>query len=97
MSKNRISTNSYRLENYLFREFDIRVHESSTLDLVRAKLDDILANELTDAQYTVVDMYYFQHLTQRQIAHTLHRDQSTVSRNLKRARAKVARILQYLI
>ena len=51
--------------------------------------------ELTRRQRQLVEMYYLRQLSMQDIADELGIDLSTVSRTLKRARARLRRCLQY--
>lgn len=97
MSSNRLSMNGHKFEEEMFKKFLDEKYDNKDLDFVKSKIDDILFYELTDNQYNVLTMYYYQHLKQREIADTLQKDQSTVSRTLKLAKFKIGKILKYFL
>lgn len=51
--------------------------------------------ELSDVQRTYLCMYYFEGLTMEEIASQNHVNKSTISRTIKRARARLFRCLKY--
>jgi RNA polymerase sigma factor (sigma-70 family) len=97
MSNSRITLDSYKFEKELFKQFSFLENGENTLSLAKSKIPDIMTYELTDTQYNIVFMYYYQNLTQKQIANSLKKNQSTVSRTLKRAKSKIFKIVKYLI
>jgi len=62
---------------------------------VAAGMRMALERELTPRQKQLVEMYYIRQLRMSDIADELGLDLSTVSRTLKRARARLRRSLQY--
>lgn len=64
---------------------------------VRAKLPKAILNELTPRQRKLLQMYYFDGLTMREIAEIENVNQSTVSRTLARGRDRLQRVLEYAV
>ncbi len=58
-------------------------------------LSVVIANELTDRQQECVDLYYFEGKKMREIAAILGVQTPAVSRQLKKARARIERIFRY--
>ena len=59
------------------------------------KLADAIEEELTARQGEVVRLYYINQLPMKEVAEVLNVSISTVSRTLKRARARLHRCLKY--
>lgn len=64
--------------------------------LSRDRWQQLLEEDLTPRQYQLLKMRYIQGMSQRQIAETLGVAISTVSRTLKRAEDRIAKIIRYL-
>ena len=64
-------------------------------DEQKGRLRDVIANELTDNQRQLIEMYYFGQKNIPQIAGELKINRSTVSRGLKRARVRIGRCMGY--
>ena len=64
---------------------------------VRKKLPKAILNELTPRQRKLLQMYYFDGLTMREIAEIENVNQSTVSRTLARGRDRLQRVLEYAV
>lgn len=67
---------------------------SERLERLRRNLT-LALRELTPTQRRQVEMYYFQHMKQTEIARELGVNKSTVSRGLTRAKRRLRRYLQY--
>lgn len=65
------------------------------MERLRHNLSLALEHELTPRQRETVELYYYQHLTVSAIAAEMGLSRSSVSRTLKRARARLHRVLQY--
>lgn len=63
--------------------------------VLQARLDRVIREELTPLQRTTLLAYYFQEQTIPQIARERGVNKSTVSRTLKRAEEKLRRYLRY--
>lgn len=64
--------------------------------LSRDRWQQLLEEDLTPRQYQMLKMRYIQGMSQRQIAESLGVAISTVSRTLKRAENRIAKIIRYL-
>ena len=90
--------NDYRLDEEL-NKLNFRNAQSNggSLDTAKSKMYQVMKNELNENQSNILKMYYFDNLKQKDIAERLQKNQSTVSRTLKRAKSNIARILKYFI
>lgn len=70
-------------------------HTDPAQSRLRQNLVRCIREEITPRQRQVLLMYYAQGLTQKQIAHTLGVDRSTVSRTIKRGEERLKRCLRY--
>ena len=70
---------------------------SQRLERLYRNLRQVRAQELTPRQQEILELYYEQHLSGREIARRLGVNSSTVSRTLRRAREKLRRYLQYAL
>lgn len=90
--------NNHRIDEELYSIFiNTQQSSGSSLDMISSKISSIIENELSENQAEVLNAYYFDGLKQKDIAKLLNKDQSTVSRTLKRAKNNLIRILKYLI
>lgn len=86
------------LETKLYQLYNNEIESSGgSLDKAKAKLYDIIKNELSPNQANVLSMYYFDNMKQQDIANILGIKQPTVCRTIKRAKEKLAKILKYII
>lgn len=72
-------------------------NNQATLAAVKAVLPFFMKQELNPMEQQCTNLYYVKELAQRQVAEQLGISQSTVSRNLKKARRKLARYLSYAL
>lgn len=70
---------------------------SEQLSRLRRNLRRAREQELTERQREMVSLYYDQGMTMPQIAEQLGVNRSTVSRTLRRARARLYRFLRYTL
>lgn len=90
--------NDYRLDEELNKLYFRNLQSSGgSLDKAKSKMYQVMKNELNENQANILKMYYFDNLKQKDIAKRLHKNQSTVSRTLKRAKNNLAKILKYFI
>ncbi|MCC8069239.1 MAG: sigma-70 family RNA polymerase sigma factor [Ruminococcus sp.] len=90
--------NDYHLDEEINKTYFNNLHSSGgSLDKARSKMYQVMKDELNENQAQVLKMYYFDNLKQKDIARLLQKDQSTVSRTLKRAKNNLAKILKYFI
>lgn len=90
--------NDYRLDEELNRLYLKNAQSNGgSLDIAKFKMYQVMKNELNENQSNILKMYYFDNLKQKDIAERLQKNQSTVSRTLKRAKSNLARILKYFI
>ncbi len=73
----------------------IRLVDSSEGDSMAARVAAAINEELTPRQRQLVGLYYSQQLTMTEIGRRQGLAVSTVSRTLKRARARLKRALRY--
>ena len=97
MKRKRISVDSYHFEEELFKISNAPIEDVSINDNLKKRLVQVLTNELNKNQLELINMYYYEHRTMKEIAQLLGKDQSTISRTIKRARDKVSRFLKYLV
>lgn len=62
---------------------------------LKKSLRRALEGELTDRQRECVELYYFHNLSGREAALELGVTEATVSRHLRKARARIGRVLGY--
>ena len=90
--------NDYRLDEELNKLYFRNAQPNGgSLDTAKSKMYQVMKNELNENQSNILKMYYFDNLKQKDIAERLQKNQSTVSRTLKRAKSNIARILKYFI
>lgn len=90
--------NDYRLDEELNKLYFRNLQSGGgSLDKAKSKMYQVMKNELNENQANILKMYYFDNLKQKDIAKRLHKNQSTVSRTLKRAKNNLAKILKYFI
>ena len=63
------------------------------LEISRQALTEIIHNDLTPRQRELIFLRYYQNMSNKQIAETLHLDASSVSRTLKRAKMRIYKLL----
>lgn len=88
----------YELDKRLYELYEAQTQSSGgNFDRAKAILHEAIDEVLTPNQAEVLTLYYFDRLKQREVAERLHRSQATVSRTLKRARARLANALRYTL
>lgn len=70
---------------------------SVQLEHLLTQMNDALEKELTERQYQVVAMHFYQKMGVTQIARELHLNPSTVSRTLQRATQRLRHVLEYFV
>ena len=68
---------------------------SDQMNRLKRNLAHALRNDITERQREYMLMYYGQNMTMEEIAQHCHVNKSTVSRTLKRGRARLHRCLRY--
>lgn len=96
--KNKIQINL--VFDFFYRQnlYDTKKDADATFHiLVTTKMmPKIMTNKLSEKQRKVFDLYFYQHISQEEIARRLRITQPTVSRHLNRAIDKVNEILNYV-
>lgn len=90
-----ISLEKFVADELSYRSFFEADDEQKGRDTLIKRLRDVIANELTDNQRQLIEMYYFGQKNIPQIAGELKINRSTVSRGLKRARVRIGRCMGY--
>lgn len=79
--------------------FDLWNHQGNDIDPAYRHLKNVFSivihSELTEQQYTYIMAYYCDCLTMEEIARQFSVNKSTVSRTIKRAEQRLARVLRY--
>lgn len=86
--------NSASLQHYQEQEACLRSGRPEHQRMLRV-LQQAMAQELTPRQMDCIQGYYFQEQKMSQVAEQLGINTSSVSRHLKRARARLARVMGY--
>lgn len=92
----RVSETSLEFNPYFVREvLGGRNGNEEHLELAQRALHDILEHDLTDRQRELLMLYYYEKRSEKEIAHQLGINKSTVSRTLDRAKSRIRKHLRF--
>ncbi|MBE6849882.1 MAG: sigma-70 family RNA polymerase sigma factor [Ruminococcus sp.] len=92
----RVSEHALEFNQYFVREvLGASGGNEQHLALAQRALRDILAQDLTDRQKEILLHYYYDGMTEQEIAQALAVNKSTISRTLDRARQRIRKHMRF--
>lgn len=70
---------------------------STQMEVIKRILNHVIAEELTSKQKEALTLYYYKHMSQKEISEITGTHKSVVSRHIRKAKTRIEKILKYQV